>query len=118
MVEAIKINNLTSEINKRIIVSLNEVAQFMKKKINDFIYIESASFFSRFGIATSFLEQHPSMWDKNEDFQKGLEIVNTFRVTNDTAERGVKLMEEYNMVLTKNEDQKQYVLQVVEDYRR
>jgi len=66
----------------------------------------------------SFLEQHPSMWDENEDFQKGLEIVNTFRVTNDTANRGVKLMDEYNKVLTKNEDQKQYVLQVVEDYRR
>jgi len=58
------------------------------------------------------------MWDENEDFQKGLEIVNTFRVTNDTTERGEKLMEEYNKVLTKNEDQKQYVLQVVEDYRR
>lgn len=58
------------------------------------------------------------MWDENVDFQKGLEIVNTFRVINDTAERGVKLMEEYNKVLTKNEEQKQYVLQVVEDYRR
>ena len=45
------------------------------------------------------------MWDRNEDFQKGLEIVNTLHVTNDTAERGVKLTEEYNMVLTKNEDQ-------------
>ena len=58
------------------------------------------------------------MWDKNEDFQKGLNIVNNLHVTNDTAERGVKLMEEYNMVLTKNEDQKQYVLQVIDDYRR
>jgi len=56
------------------------------------------------------------MWEKNEDYRKGLEIVNTFRITNDTAERGVNLMEEYNKVLTKNEDQKQYVLQVVEDY--
>jgi len=27
-------------------------------------------------------------------------------------------MEEYNKVLTKNEEQKQYVLQVIEDYRR
>jgi hypothetical protein len=92
--------------------------QFTKKEINNFIYVESVSFFSRFGIATSFLEQRPSMWDENEDFQKGLEIVNTFRVTHDIAERGVELMEEYNMALTKNEDQKQYVLQVVEDYRR
>jgi adenylate/nucleoside-diphosphate kinase len=117
MVDSIKLNNLTSKINKRIIISPNEVTQIMKKEIYDFIYIESTSFFSRFGIPTSFLEQHPSMWDENEDYQKGLEIVNTFRVTNDTAKRGVKLMEQYNKVLTKNEDQKQYVLQVVEDYR-
>ncbi|CAI6374941.1 unnamed protein product [Macrosiphum euphorbiae] len=94
MVDSIKLNNLTSEINKRIIVSPNEVTQIMKKEIYDFIYVESTSFFSRFGISTSFLEQHPSMWDENVDFQKGLEIVNTFRVTNDTAERGVKLMED------------------------
>jgi len=118
MVDSIKLNNLTSEINKQIIVSPNEVTQIMKKEIYDFIYVESTSFFSRFGISTSFLEQHPSMWDENVDFQKGLKIVNTFRVTNDMAERGVKLMEEYNKVLTKNEEQKQYVLQVVEDYRR
>ncbi|KAF0758750.1 Uncharacterized protein FWK35_00010968 [Aphis craccivora] len=114
----LKLNNLTSEINKRIIVSPNEVIQITKKEIYDFIYVESTSFFSRFGISTSFLEQHPSMWDENVDFQKGLEIVNTFRVTNDTAETGVKLMDEYNKVLTKNEVKKQYVLQVVEDYRR
>jgi len=118
MVDSIKLNNLTSEINKRIIVSPNEVTQIMKKKIYDFIYVESTSFFSRFGISTSFLEQHPSMWDENVDFQNGLKIVNTFRVTNDMAERGVKLMEEYNKVLTRNEEQKQYVLQVIEDYRR
>jgi len=81
MVDSIKLNKLTSEINKRIIISPNEVIQIMKKEIYDFIYVESTSFFSRFGIPTSFLEQHPSIWDENEDYQKGIEIVNTFRVT-------------------------------------
>lgn len=41
MVDSIKVNNLTSEINKRIIVSPNEVTQIMKKEIYDFIYVES-----------------------------------------------------------------------------
>jgi hypothetical protein len=31
---------------------------------------------------------------------------------NDTAERGIKLMEKYNEKFTKNEDQKQFILQV------
>jgi len=60
-VDSIKLNNLTSEINKRIIVSPNEVTQITEKEIYDFIYVESTSFFSRFGTSTSILEQHPSM---------------------------------------------------------
>lgn len=35
----------------------------------------------------------------------------------DTAERGVKLIEEYNIKLTKDEQQKQIIIQVVKDYR-
>ena len=37
---------------------------------------------------------------------------------NDTAERGVKLIENFNMIGSKNEEQKQYMLQVVTEYRR
>jgi len=39
-------------------------------------------------------------------------------VVNDVAERNVKLIEEYNTILTKDEDQKQYLLQVVNEYRK
>lgn len=39
-------------------------------------------------------------------------------VVNDVAERNVKLIEEYNTILTKDEDQKQYHLQVVNEYRK
>lgn len=38
-------------------------------------------------------------------------------VVNDVAERNVKLIEEYNTILTKD-DQKQYLLQVVNEYRK
>jgi hypothetical protein len=34
------------------------------------------------------------------------------------AERGIKLMEDYNTLLTTNEEQKQFVLQIVSDYRK
>lgn len=37
---------------------------------------------------------------------------------NDAAERGVKLIEEYNNILPKKEEEKQYLLQVVTDYRK
>lgn len=66
----------------------------------------------------SFLVQHPSLWDKNEDFKKGLDFVMLLHVTNNAAERGVKLIENYNKTLTKNEEQKQYVLQVISNHQQ
>ena len=38
------------------------------------------------------------------------------KVTNDLAERGVKLMEEYNKIHTNDEQQKQYLLQIVKKF--
>lgn len=52
-----------------------------------------------------------------EDYQKGLKIVSNLLVVNDVAERNIKLIEDYNSILTKDEDQKQYLLQVVNEYR-
>jgi len=39
-------------------------------------------------------------------------------VVNDLAKRGVALIEQYNSILTKDEEQKQFLLQVVEEHRR
>jgi len=39
-------------------------------------------------------------------------------VVNDCAERGVALIQSYNNALTKNEDEKQYLLQLVSDHRK
>jgi hypothetical protein len=39
------------------------------------------------------------------------------KVVNDLAERAVALIQEFNSSLTRNEEQKQYLLQVVEDHR-
>ena len=38
------------------------------------------------------------------------------RVVNDVAERGVALTQEYNQILTKDEEQKQILLLGVEDH--
>jgi len=39
------------------------------------------------------------------------------KVVNDLAERGVALVEEFNASLTRNEEQKQHLMQVVENHR-
>jgi hypothetical protein len=40
------------------------------------------------------------------------------RVVNDITEQGVALMEEYNKLHTTNEEQKQYLLLLVKQYRQ
>ena len=49
---------------------------------------------------------------------KGQAIVKRFHVVNDMAEGGVKLIQDYNESITKDEEQKQYVLQVVAECRK
>lgn len=95
---------------------MKDVPAFLKKQLSDFITPNTYKFFDRFGICKEFLYEDPSDWNDNEDFLKGLAIVCSIRVVNDTAERGVKLIQEYNRKLTKNEEELQNLLQVVKEY--
>ena len=49
---------------------------------------------------------------------KAKKIVNGFKVVNDKAERGVKLIQDFNSCLTKDEEQRQFLLQVVSECRK
>ena len=60
----------------------------------------------------------PQRWKENEDFIEAKKIVRSLKVINDTAERGVQLITEFNNILTKNEEQKQFLLQVVREHRK
>ena len=44
--------------------------------------------------------------------------VKLLKVVNDTAERGIALIQSYNSALTKDETQKQYLLQLVSSHRK
>ena len=60
----------------------------------------------------------PDTWINNPDYIQAEEIVQELCVTNDTAERGVALMQEYNALLTKDEKQMQFALQIVQEHRK
>ena len=53
-----------------------------------------------------------------DGFQKAKSVATTLEVTNDYAERGVALVQEFSGRLTKDEEQLQYVLQVVAENRK
>ena len=46
------------------------------------------------------------------------DIVRELRVVNDTAERGVALMQEFNALLTQDEEQTQFAIQVIKAPRK
>ena len=86
--------------------------------LQDFVSQNTSGFFNKLGISTDFLEYEPETWSSREDFTKGEEIIKAIRVTNDHAERAVALVQEYNRRVTHDEDQLQFLLQVVSEHRR
>lgn len=98
--------------------SSNNEAIFIDAKLSDFVSHRTKQFFTSFGLPHDFLQFEPSTWESNEDFQECLRFCHQLPVVNDTAERGVKFMKDYNKVLTNNEEEKQMVLQIVESYKK
>ena len=78
---------------------------------------KAQSIFSRF-LAHEFLQVDPSDWEFQPEYQESKRLVLSLKVINDLAERGVALIQEFNSSLTRNEEQKQYLLQVVENHRK
>jgi len=70
------------------------------------------------GVDTAFLEADPDDWEREVSFREGLAVINKVKVVNDVAERAVALITELNQILTKDKEQKQYLLQAVAENRK
>lgn len=88
------------------------------KSIDFFITNRSMNFFSRFNIDSSFLKEDPQNWENEESFINGRNKLKNLKVVNDTAERAVKLVEDYHGLITKDESQMAYVMQCVHEHRK
>lgn len=114
MVENLKLPSRQS--NREI--SLKDIRSFESKNLSDFVTETTLRFFDRFSISTDFLCDDPSTWTTNEEYLDSSSFCRGLHVVNDLAERGVKMMTDYNNILTNDEETKQYLLQVVENDRR
>lgn len=86
------------------------------KEIHDFVTKNTKKFFDTLNISTDFLEKDPALWSGLPSYIEAQKTVGKLRVTNDTAERGVALIQEYNGLRTKSEEQTQFILQVVAEH--
>ena len=89
-----------------------------KKIVADFVTQKTAETFELLHLDTSFLNTDPSTWTTEPAYINALSRISAIRVVNDFAERGVALMQQYNLALTKDESQRQFLLQVVENHRK
>lgn len=106
----------TSETpKKRITLSDHDI---LRKEISDFVTKNTMKFFEAIFLNNDFLKEDPETWSCNRTYCQLQQTVAKLRVTNDTAERGVALMQEYNGLRTKSEEQTQFILQVVAEHRK
>ncbi|KAG0714733.1 hypothetical protein GWK47_013588 [Chionoecetes opilio] len=89
-----------------------------RKTLADFVTSNSTKLLDNFGVSQKFLHQDPEKWKDLPEFAEASKTFQNIKVVNDFAERGVALMQEYNALLTKNEEQHQFLLQVIEEHRK
>ena len=66
----------------------------------------------------SFLESHLAIWSNSACCVEGKRCVIPLCAVNDYAERGITLLQQFNLTLTKDDGQWQYLLQVFKRHHK
>ena len=91
----------TDDPLKRITVKRSEIT---KKQLHDFV-TQNTKNFRILSIPDSFLSADAEIWPINEAYLEAESVVKELHAVNDTAEGGVALMNDYNALVTKDEEQ-------------
>lgn len=79
--------------------------------------VKSTNLFSRLKIDKNFLQRPVSTWDEDVAYSEAKRKVLSLTAVNDTAERAVKLMQDFHGLITAKEEQKQFLLRCVQEHR-
>ena len=74
--------------------------------------------FTKLKIPDFFLQLSVAQWKENHDYQTAKTFCTSLAVTNDNAERSVAVVQTLFGHLTKDEEQLQYLLQVLSQHRK
>ncbi|KAG7165343.1 hypothetical protein Hamer_G007156 [Homarus americanus] len=107
------------DFSRRIVLSdetpISNVASFVTERTLDIFDVLTLDGKER---AQLFLSKDPKTWKDDEVFITMRDRAINMKVVNDSAERAIALIQRYNESITQNEDQKQYLLQVVAAHRK
>jgi len=70
------------------------------------------------GVNEALLSKDPTYWAEDEVFLQASNLAKGFSAVNDRAERGIALLQDYNKLLTIDEEQFQFLMQVVSEHRK
>ena len=79
---------------------VKDIKSIAEAKLNQFVTRNSFNLLGILGVTSGFSEKNPWEWFADQEYLIAEEIAHSLRVTNDTAERGVKLMHEYSSLLS------------------
>ena len=82
--------------------------------LEDLVTEKSFMFFHILNVDWEWLKLSPSNWSDQESFVEVQKFVQSTKVVNDLAERGIKLIGDYAKILTKDEEMRERLLQGVE----
>jgi hypothetical protein len=114
MVEALRENDGVDDPPCRIQIQPSDIHA---KSLHDFVTKNSSELFTKLNLNTDFLDSHPDSWKDNLSYTTSQSTLKHLKVVNDCAERGVALISAFNPILCQDEEQKQYLLQIVEENR-
>jgi len=128
-------SNLTDDIKDQMVKAMNEVdgttdplkrvklnpdflSDLNNKTLADFTTKNTRTLFTQLDLPQGFLDLPASQWEEHEHYQTARRKLSALAVINDHAERGVALVQDFSGKLTKDEDQLQFILQVVAEHRK
>ncbi len=112
---AAEIQNQSTWAARRIQVDASVISS---KQLPDFVSVNSYKLLAAMHTSLDFLTVPPSQWESNPSYIATKARIDNLKVVNDAAERGVALIQSFNAVISNQEEQKQFLLQVVEQHRK
>jgi len=115
IVNALQKNPFPDDVRR---VAPNKIPEFRNLSVAQFVTRRSLNLFYALRLPKEFLTAAVDTWSECANYISARKILRALKVVNDCAERAVKLATDFNEILTKNDEQRQLLYQVVEHDRK
>lgn len=91
-----------TNVTHHLTILSNQIDMLRTMNLHDFVTENTINFFKRLDIPKEFLNKDASEWDSDREYLDAKVMLSSIEVVNDNAERGVKLIEDFNRFYTQD----------------